>query len=93
MTGDQEALNCARKLVKFCLKPALWSQETDDTSVPPHEHGQFTGHFHGNMGFLEALLHFALNEKDLAISQLVREGYEHARRHGDRSIGFHARMD
>ena len=88
MTGDEEALNCARKLVKFCLKPALWSQETDDTSVPPHEHGQFTGHFHGNMGFLEALLHFALNEKDLAISQLVREGYEHARRHGVVRLGF-----
>ena len=88
MTGDEEALNCARKLVKFCLKPALWSQETDDSSVPPHEHGQFTGHFHGNMGFLEALLHFALNENDLAISQLVREGYEHARRHGVVRLGF-----
>ena len=88
MTGDQGALNCARKLVKFCLKPALWSQKTDDSSVPPHEHGQFTGHFHGNMGFLEALLHFALNENDLAISQLVREGYEHARRHGVVRLGF-----
>ena len=88
MTGDEEALICARKLVKFCLKPALWSQETDDTSVPPHEHGQFTGHFHGNMGFLETLLHFALNENDSALSQVVREGYEHARRHGVIRLGF-----
>ena len=88
MTGDQEALACARKLIRFCLKPALWSHEADDTSVPPHEHGQFTGHFHGNMGFLETLLHFALTENDLALSQVVREGYEHARRHGVIRLGF-----
>ena len=88
MTGDQEALACARKLIKFCLKPALWSHEADDASVPPHEHGQFTGHFHGNMGFLETLLHFALTENDSALSQVVREGYEHARRHGVIRLGF-----
>ena len=40
------------------------------------------------MGFLEALLHFALNENNPAISQLVREGYEHARRHGVVRLGF-----
>ena len=88
MTGDREALDCARKLVRFCLRPALWRQKTDEDSVPPNEHGQFTGHFHGNVAFLESLLHFALAEEDPALMQIVREGYEHARRHGVIRLGF-----
>ena len=56
--------------------------------MPPHEHGQFTGHFHGNLAFLQSLLHFALAEEDPGLLQLVREGYEHARRHGVIRLGF-----
>jgi len=88
LTGDENALRQARKLARFCLKPALWNQDTADESAPPHEHGIWTGHLHGNLTSLDALLHLALADHDHALMQVVREGYEHARRHGVIRLGF-----
>lgn len=88
MTGDEEALDLARKLVRFCMRPALWRRETDDDGIAPNEHGRFTGHFHGNVAFLDALLHFAQTDGDPNLMRIVREGYEHARQHGVIRLGF-----
>ena len=43
---------------------------------------------HGNLSSLRALLKVALSTDDMPLKQLVREGYEHARRHGVVRLGF-----
>jgi len=88
LTGDAKALEHAVRLSRFCRKAALWSHDTEDESVPPHEHGIFTGHFHGNTHPLKALLDLAVATDDMPLKQLVREGYEHARRHGVIRLGY-----
>ena len=85
--GDQEALKHARKLARFCLKPSMW-EDTTDEGYPGHEHGIWAGHFHGNMGSLQALLTLALASNDNRLKQIVREGYEHGRRYGLIRLGW-----
>lgn len=88
LTGDAEALEHAARLARFCRKPTMWSHDTEEQSTPPNEHGIFTGHFHGNVSSLIALLKLAIATDDMPLKQLVREGYEHARRHGVIRLGF-----
>ena len=85
---DREALEQAGKLVRFSLKPELWSQDVKDEAVPPSEHGVWTGHFHGNMEAMLGLLSYALATDDQKLRQIVREAYEHGRRHGAIRLGF-----
>src|SRR5262249_18011886 len=63
LTGDQAALEHAQKLARFCLKPELWEQPSGK-GCPGHEHGLWAGHFHGNMGSLQALLYLAVATDD-----------------------------
>ena len=88
LTGDAEVLEKALRMSRFCRKPAMWSHDTEDESTPPHEHGIYTGHNHGNLLSLRALLKLAVATDDMPLKQLVREGYEHARRHGVIRLGF-----
>ena len=87
LTGDEEALEQARRLARFCLKPTLW-QDTSADGYPGHEHGIFEGHFHGNVGALQSMLRLAVVDDDDYLKQIVREAYEHARRHGVIRFGF-----
>ena len=85
--GDEEALQHAWRLARFCLKPNMW-EDTSDDGYPGNEHGIWAGHFHGNMNSLQALLDLAVASKDSRLRQIVREGYEHARRHGVIRLGW-----
>lgn len=85
--GDEEALEQAWKLVRFCLKPGLWEDTLDD-GYPGYEHGIWAGHLHGNMGSLQALISLAVASNDNRLKQIVREGYEHARRYGLIRLGW-----
>ena len=53
LTGDEAALDHAGRLVRFCLRPQLWDDGGPDS-------GAWSGHFHGNMGALQALLAFCV---------------------------------
>ena len=87
LLGDEGALEQARRLSRFCQKPTLW-QDTSDDGYPGHEHGIFEGHFHGNVSALQSLLRLGVIDHDDYLKQLVREAYDHARRHGVIRLGF-----
>ncbi len=85
--GDPEAMETARKVVRFVLKPGMW-ENTDDEGYSGHEHGIWAGHFHANITNLHALLDVAMIENSQRIKQIVREGYDHAIRQGVVRIGW-----
>lgn len=87
LDGDAEALDVARRVVRFMLKPGMW-EDTGDAGYAGHEHGVFAGHFHGNVTALHALLDMAVATDDAWLKQFVREGYEHARRTGIARMGW-----
>jgi len=87
LDGDAEALDVARRVVRFMLKPGMW-EDTGDAGYTGHEHGIFAGHFHGNVTALHALLEMAAATDDSALKQFVREGYDHARRTGIARMGW-----
>ena len=85
--GDREALDLARQIVSFCLKPGMW-EDTVSEGYPGLEHGIYAGHNHGNLTALQALLDFAIAHQNDALKQLVREAYGHAVRNGVIRIGW-----
>jgi hypothetical protein len=87
LDGDAESLDAARRVVRFMLKPGMW-EDLGDEGYAGHEHGVFAGHFHGNLTALHALLDMAVATDDAWLKQLVREGYEHARRTGIARMGW-----
>ncbi|MEI6972144.1 MAG: DMT family transporter [bacterium] len=87
LDGDAEALDVARRVVRFMLKPGMW-EDTGDEGYAGNEHGVFAGHFHGNVTALHALLDMAVATDDAGLKQFVREGYEHARRTGIARMGW-----
>jgi hypothetical protein len=84
---DREALQTARRLLAFYLKPGMW-EDTSAEGYLGNEHGVFGGHFHGNTAALTAILDLALVTDDSRLKQLVREGYDHARRTGVIRMGW-----
>jgi len=87
LDGDPEALEVARRVMRFMLKPGMW-EDTGDAGYAGNEHGIFAGHFHGNVTALHALLEMAVATDDSALKQFAREGYEHARRTGIARMGW-----
>ena len=85
--GDAEALVCAQKLARFCLKPNLWEQ-TQVPGEPGSEHGIWAGHVHGNLNSLQALLDLAVATHDERLKQIVRQGYEYGRQQGVIRLGW-----
>ena len=86
-TGNPESLEMARKVGRFCMKPSLW-EDTTDLGYEGVEHGVWAGHFHGNLTALYSLLDLALVAKDSALAEVVREGYDNARRNGAIRMGW-----
>ncbi len=86
-TGHEKSLELARRLARFCLKPSMW-EDTSDEGYPGHEHGIFAGHFHGNITALYSLLELAIADDDQRLKELVREAYDHARRVGVIRMGW-----
>jgi len=84
---DPEALDVARRVVRFMLKPGMW-EEKDAKGNPGNQHGIFAGHFHGNVTALHALLDMALATDDKSLKQLVREAYDHGKSTGIARMGW-----
>ena len=85
--GNQESLEMARKIARFCLKPGMW-EDTSEQGYPGNEHGIFAGHFHGNMECIHALLDFAVADNNERLKQIVREAYAHAQHSGVARAGW-----
>jgi hypothetical protein len=77
----------ARKMGNYLMKPGMW-HDTSSEGYPGREHGIFFGHFHNNTNGLVALLDLALIDKNEWLKQVVREGYDHARRTGVIRLGW-----
>ncbi len=87
MSGDERAMEVARKVGRFVMKPSMW-EDTSEDGYPGHEHGIWAGHVHGNITNLHAMLDLAVAEDDARLKQIVREGYDHAVRNGIVRMGW-----
>jgi hypothetical protein len=87
LTGDERALDVARRLANFCLLPTMW-QDGWEYGICGHEHGIWAGHFHGNVMALRGLLDLAVAAGDQKLKDIVREAYEHGRRAGLARVGW-----
>lgn len=87
LTGDAGALDVARRLARFVLKPSLWI-DASAAGIAGNEHGMFEGHFHGSTFTLQMLATLAALDEDPALFRLVRAGYHHAQRFGVMPMGW-----
>jgi DUF1680 family protein len=87
LTGDERAIDAARRLAKFCLLPTMW-QDGWEYGISGHQHGMWAGHFHGNVMALRGLLDLAVTTGDQKLKDIVREAYEHGRRAGLARVGW-----
>jgi len=86
-TRDATALEMAKKIGRFCLKPSMW-EDSNEFGYPGNEHGCWGGHFHGSMGTLQGLLDLAIADHCEPLKQVVREAYDQARREGVIRMGW-----
>ena len=87
MSGDEQALELAGKLVRFMLRPQFWEPgRVIDLAGP--EHAEFAGHFHGNMTGLRSILEYAIATQNKRLKQFVRDGYVYGRNFGISRIGW-----
>ena len=87
--NDDSSLEKASQIARFCLKPGMWEEtQAEDEVLPGNEHGRWAGHFHGNLTTLFSLFDLGIATGDEKIKQIVREGYDQARRHGLNRMGF-----
>jgi hypothetical protein len=87
-TGDEEALDTARRLVKFVMKKRFWGVDGLVGDIDTAERGFFTGHMHGHTSLLYGLIEYAIAAGDSKLKYFVRESYEYARKHGIPKLGF-----
>ncbi|MFN8008216.1 MAG: glycoside hydrolase family 127 protein [Terriglobia bacterium] len=79
LTGDQEALGTATRLVNFVMKPYFWGGKIEPTGAIGYNRGQWAGHQHAHMAMLRALLDYAIVTQNPTLKSFVRDGYEYAR--------------
>ncbi len=87
LTGDQDALSTAQRLVKFVTKKRFWGIEGAPKDILTADRGYFTGHMHGHTAMLFALLEYAQAANDATLKEFVRDGYDFARHHGVPQLG------
>ena len=85
---DAEALDLGMRLTRFALKGPMWDGFTS-LAYPGNQQGIFTGHFTGNVHFLNALFNMGMAQKSEALKQRARQGYELTRRVGVMRMGWY----
>lgn len=88
LTGAEEPLEFAGRLVKFMLKPRMWTPEAEPKAVMSPEHAHFDGHLHAYCWGFWGLLDYAEITNDARLKAFVRDGYEYARNFGISRIGL-----
>ena len=89
MTGDEKALELARKLKNFLLQPVFW-KDGSNLDVVGTERGHWQGHYWARMLTLRGLLSYARAANDLRLKEFVRSAYEYTRNFGLARIGWNA---
>ena len=87
-TSDAEALDLGMRLTRFALKGPMW-EGFSSLAYPGNQQGIFSGHFSGNVHFLNALLDMGMAQKNEALKQRARQGYELTRRVGVTRMGWY----
>ncbi|HET6328221.1 MAG TPA: hypothetical protein VFG04_26300 [Planctomycetaceae bacterium] len=87
-TSDAEALDLGMRLTRFGLKGPMW-EGFSSLAYPGNQQGIFAGHFSGNVHFLNALLDMGMAQKNEALKQRARQGYELTRRVGVTRMGWY----
>jgi hypothetical protein len=88
MTGDQEALEVAHRLVNFVMKKRFWGvPEFPVADINSQDRGYFTGHMHGHTAMIYALAEYAAITGDADLLNFVRDTYDFARHHGEPRLG------
>ena len=100
LTGDERALETARKLTNYVLKPRFWLGNIenwggDERSVWSGHGGAqfkpaalFKGHLTGITITLHGLIDYALVANDVYVKRFARQGYEYMRNLGLSCIGM-----
>jgi hypothetical protein len=90
LTGNEQALRLSGQLVRFLTKPKFWAdwKGGEYPGVVGAEHAHFTGHWHGHVNTLRAILEYAMATNDDRLKAFVRDGYEWARQSGFARIGL-----
>ena len=87
VSGDKKALDMARRLAAFMLKPTMWTARGEEMSVSA-EHGRWSGHFHTHTMGLIGLLEYAIATNDPRVKRIADEAYQHGRSVGIPRMGF-----
>jgi Beta-L-arabinofuranosidase, GH127 len=87
LTREEQFLEISRLLTNWCLLPTMW-EDGWEWGIAGHEHGLFTGHFHGNTMALRGILEYAIVAGDEKIKGIMREAYEHGRYLGLARVGW-----
>lgn len=88
ISGDKAALDLAKKLANFCMKPKFWGAQFDPICIAGDEQAHFKAHTHGKLIVFRGLLEFARVTNDFRVMEFVRSGYEFARTLGIRRLGW-----
>jgi hypothetical protein len=89
LSGDETSLEYAGRLVRFVTRPEFW----DTFGLFPELEKQYgdaaySGHLHGHVAMLRALLMYAVLINDEELKQFVRNGYEFTRHFSSAEIGY-----
>jgi hypothetical protein len=89
LSGDERALDLARRLVTFCQRPQMWAWEGEASpkEIVVAEQAAFKGHVHGHLAYLRGVLEYAVATDNMRLKEFVRSGYEWTRKKGLARIG------
>ena len=88
MSGDEAALDLARKLTSFCMLPRFWGGEPEPVLVAGGEQGHVDSHFHARAIALRGMLEYATVANDERVKEFLRRSYEYMRMFSLPRIGF-----
>ena len=91
VTGDQEALELAGKMVNSLRTSAFWERGWGFIEIPgvsAIDRGHFAGHGNTNLITLRGILEYADAANDADAKELVRSAYELFRNYGIPDIGY-----
>jgi Beta-L-arabinofuranosidase, GH127 len=83
MTGDNESIETATRLVRFVTKTRFWGVPSDKIlgAGTSAERAQWEGHPHGHTAMLMALLEYSYVVNDPRLARFVRNAYQYQLSH------------
>ena len=88
VSGDEQALDLARKLTNFCILPRFWGGEPEPLGVAGAEQGHVDSHLHARAIGLRGMLEYAITVNDQRVKEFVRRSYEYMRAFAIPRLGF-----